>query len=443
MKENDKQVIIMADLGFGDAGKGSMTDYLTRQLQAHTIVRYNGGAQAAHNVITPDGRHHTFAQFGSGSFVPGVRTHLSRFMLVNPLNMFKEERHLQSLGVDVFNRTTIEDRALVITPFHQAVNRLKEMARDNNRHGSCGMGIGETQADYLSFKDEVLFMEDLSDRSAVERKMRFLRDIQLEKVRNLNGDLPETDEVTRELLVLNDENIIPYCQDLYTHFVSKVRIVDRDYLRKILQEEGTVIFEGAQGVLLDETYGFYPYTTWSDITFGNAEKLLLESSYDDQKTRLGVLRAYATRHGAGPFVTEDQNLTSLIPDAHNGLGDWQGKWRVGYFDFIATQYALGVIGQVDALALTCLDRLQDISKWRVCNSYSFNGQEIDKIKIWRPTNLNLQEDITRLLEQCTPNYQDVDSRDMRAYVSLLEAALQIPIKILSFGPTACDKEGYL
>src|ERR1700733_7329276 len=93
-----KQAIFIADLGFGDAGKGTITDFLTRQQKAHTIIRYNGGPQAAHNVVTPGGRHHTFAQFGSGMFLPWTKTFLSRFMLINPLNMLKEARHLSSLG---------------------------------------------------------------------------------------------------------------------------------------------------------------------------------------------------------------------------------------------------------------------------------------------------------------------------------------------------------
>lgn len=444
MREYDKKAIIVADLGFGDAGKGSIIDYLTRQLQAHTVVRYNGGAQAGHNIVTPEGRHHTFAQFGSGSFMPGVKTHLSRFMLINPLSMFKEERHLQSLGInDIFDRTTIDEETLIITPFHQVVNRLKEMARGNNRHGSCGMGIGETRSDYLSFGNQVLITGDLPDRSAVLRKMRFLRDIQLEKVKNLNGDLPKTDEVARELLVLNDKNIIPYCQDLYAHFMSGVRIVDRDYLRKILHEDGVVIFEGAQGVLLDETYGFYPYTTWSNTTFENADVLLSESDYEGEKTKLGVLRAYATRHGVGPFATEDQELNATLVDQHNSNGNWQGSFRVGYFDLVTSRYALDIAGSVDALAITCLDRLADIRDWQVCQSYGHDGVgEIQRISFQRPTNIDNQAKLTRLLQGCSPNYYFVE-RDLALYLSFLEDSLGIPIKITSFGPTANDKKGQI
>ena len=146
----EQKAILITDLGFGDAGKGGLVDHLTRVTGAHTVVRYNGGAQAGHNVITPDGRHHTFAQFGSGSLVPGTRTYVSRFMLLDPLAMLAEERALQGLGVrDALARTAIDRRALITTPFHVAANRIKEVARGDARHGSCGMGIGETMADQI------------------------------------------------------------------------------------------------------------------------------------------------------------------------------------------------------------------------------------------------------------------------------------------------------
>src|ERR1051325_6458376 len=139
---------IVVDLTFGDAGKGTITDLLARTRPVHTVIRFNGGAQAGHNVIAPDGRHHTFSQFGSAPLVPGVRTHLSRHMILNPLSMLVEERKLAAIGVaDAFERTTISAEALVITPFQRAVNRLREMSRGEGRHGSCGMGIGETAMD--------------------------------------------------------------------------------------------------------------------------------------------------------------------------------------------------------------------------------------------------------------------------------------------------------
>ena len=139
---------VVCGLGFGDEGKGSVTDFLCSSRSrdpAHAVVRFNGGGQAGHNVVTADGRHHTFAQFGSGSFTPGVRTHLSRFMLVDPLALAAEAAHLIAAGVPgALGRLTVDRDARLVTPYHQAANRARELARGRDRHGSCGMGIGET-----------------------------------------------------------------------------------------------------------------------------------------------------------------------------------------------------------------------------------------------------------------------------------------------------------
>ena len=133
--------VIVVDLGYGDAGKGTVVDWLCARRGAaprvpRTVVRFNGGAQAAHNVVTPDGRHHTFAQFGSGMFTPGVRTHLSRFMLVDPLALASEAAHLADVGVpDALDRLSVHRDALLSTPFHRAANRARERARRAARHG--------------------------------------------------------------------------------------------------------------------------------------------------------------------------------------------------------------------------------------------------------------------------------------------------------------------
>src|SRR5688572_1634241 len=152
-----RNVFLTVDLGFGDAGKGSIVDFLTRANEAHTVVRYNGGAQAGHRVVTagPRPREHVFAQFGSGTLA-GAATHLSRFMLIDPPAMLEEAGHLARLGVDALERTTIDAGAPVITPFQRAVNRLRELARGDARHGSCGMGIGETMADYREYGERLL-----------------------------------------------------------------------------------------------------------------------------------------------------------------------------------------------------------------------------------------------------------------------------------------------
>nr|MDQ2887140.1 adenylosuccinate synthetase [Chloroflexota bacterium] len=317
-----RQAIILADLGFGDAGKGTLTDYLSRQRAVHTIVRYNGGPQAAHNVVTLDGRHHTFAQFGSGMFLPHTKTLLSHFMLVNPLNMLKEERHLSSLGItDALSRTMIDHRALVITPFQRAINRLREVARATDRHGSCGEGIGECMSDALTYGDDVLRVGDLEDRATMLKKLHFLRDAKYHEFAELSRQLPGTEPIRRERAIFTAKNCIPDCVDVYAYLAEQVSIVNEADIHALGMQSGTVLFEGAQGVLLDENYGFAPYTTWSTTTFANAETLLRECSYAGEVIKLGIVRAYATRHGAGPFPTENSALTVALPDQHNGWND--------------------------------------------------------------------------------------------------------------------------
>ena len=219
MNTNQSNAILIADLGYGDAGKGSVIDALARETGAHTVVRYNGGAQAAHNVITPDGRQHTFSQFGSASFVPGVRTHLSRYMIVHPFAMLAEERHLRGLGVrDAFARTSIERGALVISPFQQAANRLREIARGEARHGSCGLGIGETMADWLAYGPEMLFAGDLADPARVRQKLARIREIKLAQLEPLLPALRGEARAQEELNTLYDPNIIALCADVFAHF---------------------------------------------------------------------------------------------------------------------------------------------------------------------------------------------------------------------------------
>jgi adenylosuccinate synthase len=488
-----RQAIFIADLGFGDAGKGSITDFLTRELCAHTVVRYNGGPQAAHSVVTIDGKQHTFSQFGSGTLLSSTKTLLSRFMLINPLNLLKEERHLRTLGItDALQRTLIDRRALVITPFQRAINRLREIARAENRHGSCGEGIGECMSDALKYGNDALFAGDLRDRATLRKKLHFLHAAKLNELDEFIHLLPNTEPVRRECAVFTTPNSLEDCIDVYHYFSDCVAIIDETAIQTLLTQSGTILFEGAQGVLLDENYGFTPYTTWSTTTFANAETLLQEHDYAGEVIKLGLLRAYATRHGAGPFPTEDRALTLSLPDQHNTWNDWQRTFRVGYLDLVAARYAKDVLGKLDYLALTNLDRLEMMPEWKICHSYSYQLQSCEKtyapgttsegmyrdetprdqvemqpeeqkdlhsffeqehgkitgIHVQRPADLAYQEKLTQRLWSCTPEYRTLPPKsgrqysqeDRERYLSLIGEALAVPIAITSYGPTASDKQ---
>jgi adenylosuccinate synthase len=457
----DRRAIIVTDLGYGDAGKGTMVDYLVRQRPESApavVVRYNGGPQAAHNVVTADGRHHTYAQFGSGSFVPGAQTHLSRYMLINPLNMGREVDHLQRLGVpDVWERLSVDEDAVVITPWQVAANQVREAARGAERHGSTGQGVGEARVDAMRVPELSIRVKDALDVARLSERLRDLRDY---KRRQLHDDLAATDGPSQvaglaawaTLFGRERRNEIADLVDTYRRWARRAFIVPGDYLDGLLRRSPLAVFEGAQGVLLDEWYGFQPYTTWSDTTDRQARALLREARFDGRITRLGVIRAFATRHGPGPFVTEDPALTSALPDRHNGAGAWQGAFRVGHLDLLVLRYALSVNGGVDALAVTHLDQLAHLPSWQVCDAYRFLGDassarrflafdSAGTVTDLRPPDYGDYAqgcELAQLLMRCEPIYRAIPTGAAEALQAIRES-LGVPIAIGSYGPTATDK----
>jgi adenylosuccinate synthase len=415
--------VIVVDLGYGDAGKGTVVDWLCARgpEPVDAVVRVNGGAQAAHNVVTVDGRHHTFAQFGSGTFTTDVCTHLSRFMLVDPLALAAEARHLAALGVpDALDRLTVDGDALLTTPYHRAANRARERRRGARRHGSCGMGIGETAAYDLAPPGQAPRVADCRSPLRVRRSLARLRDRIRTVFPEARAELPGLDE----------------CVEAFLAFGERVRIVDGSYLRGLLRA-GNVVFEGAQGVLLDEWHGFHPYTTWSTTTFANAETLLGEAGRT--ALRLGVIRTYLTRHGPGPFPTEDPVLTAELPDARNGTGRWQGAFRVGHLDAVALRYALDVCGRVDALAVTHLDVARARPDLQICRAYEINGGRVDRLSPGPPGDLGRQRRLTERLLTARPVYEPGYDGGHADRPAAIEELLGVRVALTSSGPTAADK----
>lgn len=409
--------VIVVDLGYGDAGKGTVVDWLCSRGHpepVRTVVRFNGGAQAAHNVITPDGRHHAFAQFGAGTFTPGVRTHLSRFVLVDPLALAAEASHLASIGVPgALDLLTVERDAFLVTPYHQAANRIRELARGNERHGSCGMGIGETASYALAHPQDGPRVGDCATPRVLVRKLASLRD-----------------RLTSELGPLAAPPPADVC-DAYRAFADRVSLVDSDYLSRLLRA-GPAVFEGAQGVLIDEWRGFHPYTTWSTTTFANAQQLLAEAG--QTALRLGVTRTYMTRHGPGPFVTEEATLD--LPEPHNSHNKWQGPFRAGHLDAVALRYAVEATGGVDAIAVTHLDTAARHPELRLCQAYQAAGhQPITRLAPGPARDLGYQQRLTEMLRTARPVY----SQPGADWADLVEQEIGAPVVLQSHGPTAADK----
>ncbi len=460
--------VIVVDLGYGDAGKGTIVDWLCASakagivsranapanarsncatppngtISAHAgqsragqgravpaVVRFNGGAQAAHHVLAPDGvTPHAFAQFGSGTFTAGTRTFLSRFMLVDLLALVAEAEHLGRLGVPgPLGLVAVDRDALLTTPYHRLANQAREAARGDRPHGSCGLGIGETASYALDCPADAPRAGDLTSprrlRAKLAKLRAYLADAAGSGAAGAGGagagaagkQGPPPDDLA----------------EVYRDVAGRLTLAGDGHLRSLLGQ-GPVVFEGAQGVLLDEWRGFHPYTTWSTTTYQNAETLLAEAGTPRGAVRLGVTRTYQTRHGPGPFPTEDRALR--MTESHNAAGRWQGPFRVGHLDAVALRYAAEVTGGVDAVALTHLDVAAAHPELRVCRRYVIDGREVARIEPGPPCDLAHQEALTESLLRARPVYDEVT--DWPAEVS---GILHAPVTVRSHGPRPVDK----
>ncbi|ALG84126.1 adenylosuccinate synthetase [Gordonia phthalatica] len=425
--------IAVVGLGFGDETKGATVDWLSARLRPSAVVRFNGGAQAAHNVVA-DGVHHTFRLFGSGTFA-GVPTHLSRHVAVDPWRLAAEALDLEGLGVpDPLRRISVSPDAAVVTPIHIAANRTREDRRGDGRHGSCGLGIGESRWYRLAHeaglrRGESLYgieatgdadvpaltVADCLDPQAIRRKLMALSEFYAPLLEDGDHEPPSVRVMAATL----------------AEFGRVATVVDDRARLADAADSGRLLFEGAQGVLLDEWRGLHPHTTWSTTLPSIPQQLLAEAGQPPALV-LGVVRAYATRHGAGPLPTEDAALT--IPEPHNGTGVYQGAWRTGHVDLPLLRYAADVCrrhGGLDALAVSHLDAIegQDV---RVARRY--DGGETYRLGAYR--DLAHQAALTDVARSVRPVLDAVESG--RVPIELARAA-GVPAAVLAAGPRREDR----
>jgi adenylosuccinate synthase len=322
---------IFVDLGYGDSGKGVTVARACVKDPTATVVKFTGGAQAAHNVVW-NGNHHTFSQFGSGTMI-GNPTFLTKNFLVDVPAIFRENNHLFDTGIpDALDNLYISSECLVITKAMVAANHHLEDTR-HTRHGSTGRGIGTT-VEYHQQTGTGVFMGDLEDPMTLFEKMTAQRTW-----------LRETFGI--ELRVSVFEEIKEMWQ---APLLIKPEAYWADYLGGT---SSSFIFEGSQGVLLDENIGFFPHVTRATTTSRNAERLLESMGVENNDYEIvGIIRTYMTRHGAGPFATEF--VMPVNDNDHNGVGRYQGEFRRGYLDVSAINYALQY-QEIDKMVITHTD----------------------------------------------------------------------------------------
>lgn len=435
----DTRAAIVIGLLYGDEGKGTIVDYLCKAEHRSLVVRFSGGSNCAHNVTTDDGRHHTFSQFGSGAF-QGASTLLSQYVMVDPIALATEAVALSpKLGEHALNRHFIDGRAPVTTIFHGAANRIKEWLRGRDHHGSCGKGIGELAYDLINYPNEVIRMDhlkyDCSDtlRKIQQRKWASIRPHVVEMIEK-NG-VPS--HLKESIDFLTNPDIPKEIAQAYVSISEELNILYPQHVVKLL-ETNRLVFEGSQGVGLDEWHGFHPYTTWSTTTQANALKVLEESGTKSFET-IGVLRTYSTRHGAGPFVTEDSTLRNISPKEHNRVGHYQGDFRVGVFDAVLARYTsecVAAVSPLTSIALTHMDFLEATQR-RYCTSYLQGDWPANPLVPKFDKDLLHQNNIGKGMVKSKPFI--AAARDDAEFVKHVGVWCKSPVSILSYGNRTKDK----
>jgi len=387
--------------GFGDEGKGLAVDFLAAQLWKNnriTVVRSNGGAQAGHTVVTPSGERHVFHHVGSGSFMC-ARTHLSQFFVAHPMMFTKEYRHLVDRRL-VEPDVTLDPRAPVTTPWDMLINQIVETARGDGRHGSCGLGFGETLERHETGPQ--LVAADLYGRGLVAKLQKIADEWLPARLKALGVDATLKDHL--DALEQSDgimETFIEDCID----FTTRVRLMgDAE-----LQFSDHVIFEGAQGLALDMDLGEMPHVTRSLTGLPNMVAIAKEAGIERICT-LYMTRAYATRHGAGPFPHEEEDPGFVeVNDPTNAPNDWQGSLRVGPLDLDllhrlieADRERAGYDVEIRAaLGVSCLDQLNGDMPCMLGSKPFYVAA--DQLEHWAPAYLNLPV----ILQSHGPTREDV------------------------------------
>jgi adenylosuccinate synthase len=358
-----KKATVVIGANYGDEAKGLVTDFFCSQMGAETlVVRFNGGAQAGHTVTTPDGKRHEFHSFGSGSFL-GCPTFFSKFFVCNPLIFLQELGELKGLGLDP--TVYVDPRASVTTPYDMMINQLIEDTRGVARHGSCGVGFGETVA-RCEHPEFTLRYADLADTDKLRARLQKIR----------------YEWVTRRLAALDiidvpqpysryftiDGIIDKFIEDIGT-FLKNTRPAPADLLRR----NTPLVFEGAQGLLLDQDYGCFPHVTRSNTGMKNVVDVAAENGIDAIDTYY-LTRSYLTRHGAGPLAHESPTpVYSKIVDLTNRPNAYQGSLRFAYLDI--DTLADSIVHDIKCvpqhidfshnLSVSCMDQIDNDAIYRV------------------------------------------------------------------------------
>lgn len=407
---------------WGDEGKGKLTDYLAEE--ANVVVRFQGGNNAGHTVEVGE-KQYKLHLIPSGILHDDKLNVIGNGVAVDPNALFSEIDYLEREGVTVTpKKLIVSDRAQLIMPYHKTLDILKEKARGKNDIGTTCKGIGPCYTD--KYERCGIRVCDLLHTEVFEEKLRInIEEKNAYITKILGGEALNFDEIFNDYVKLG-ERLRPFVQD------TSVRVYDE------IKKDQTVLFEGAQGMLLDIDHGTYPYVTSSNTTAGGVSNGIGVGPTMITNV-VGIAKAYTTRVGKGPFPTELEDETGeWIREKGHEYGTTTGRSRrCGWLDAVILKSTVRVCG-LTSLVVTKIDTLANLEKIKVCVGYNFNGKVID----YFPASL---EDLAK----CEPIYEEFDGWDdsvaaarsydeipenAKKYLKRIEELTETKISIVSVGP---------
>ncbi|ASA24968.1 adenylosuccinate synthase [Paenibacillus donghaensis] len=411
--------VVVVGTQWGDEGKGKITDFLAES--ADVVARYQGGNNAGHTILI-DGKKFKLSLIPSGVFYKEKTCVIGNGMVINPEALIQEINYIHENGFDTKN-LIISDRAHVIMPYHMLLDALEEDRKGPNKIGTTRKGIGPCYMDKAARNG--IRIADLMDAEEFELRLRHLMGEKNQVITQVYGaEALDVEQILTQYL--------EYAEVL-RHYVTDTSVV----LNDAIDEEKRVLFEGAQGVMLDIDQGTYPYVTSSNPSAGG---VCIGSGVGPSKIKqvIGVAKAYTTRVGDGPFPTELNDATGdYIRETGHEYGTVTGRARrVGWFDSVVVRHARRVSG-LTGLSLNSLDVLSGLETVKICTGYKFRGEVITHY----PASLKMLGECEAVYEELPGWSEDITGaktladlpENTRRYVERVSELTGIPIAIFSVG----------
>lgn len=409
-------------LQWGDEGKGKVVDILAEN--SDIVVRYSGGANAGHTVIVGDSKF-ALHLLPSGSVRPDTVCVISNGVVIDPAGVIEEIEALAGRGISLENRLLISENAHVVLDYHKKEDQLREDSLGKNKIGTTIRGIGPCYADKIG-RSYAIRMADFRDLPLLKDKLGMIVDYKNKIFAALYNAAP----------IIADE-LFEKCK-VYADKLLGFTIDTTEFLHGAVAQGKSILFEGAQGALLDLDHGTFPFVTSTNASsLGMPAGCGIPAKLVDKF--IGVVKAYSTRVGSGPFPSEQDNETGqYIREKGHEYGTTTGRpRRCGWFDAVAVSYT-AAIGSIDAIALMHLDTLAGLDEVKICKAYEIDGKQTtffpaNTVKLSRVTCIydtvpGWQGDL-RGIEK----YEDLPV-NARNYISLVEQLTGKPVTIIGVGP---------